>query len=108
MTALDALTVILGAVVTIYGTAIATNPAMPASRKRLIAAILAVALGVMSALITGAIEGVPADVTAWVTRATLAVAGVIIASQGFYGAFKGHLQDVAASTSSTPKRAIEE
>ena len=108
MTAIEALGVIAAALVTVYAVAIAAHPTMDATRKRVIAGLMAGALGVMSALITGAIEGVPADVTAWVTRATLAVAGVIIASQAFYGAFKGHLQDVAASTSSTPKRAIEE
>ena len=64
MTAIDALGIIAAALVTVYATAIAAHPTMTATRKRSIAAIMAGTLGILSAIITGAIDGIPADVAA--------------------------------------------
>lgn len=108
MTAIEALGVIAAALVTIYATAIAAAPTMTATRKRIIAGLMAGALGILSAIITGAIDGIPADVTAWTTRILITIALVIVASQGFYQAFKGHLKTVEEATTSTAKRAIED
>ena len=55
MTAIDALGIIAAALVTVYATAIAAHHTMTATRKRSIAAIMAGTLGILSAIITGAI-----------------------------------------------------
>ena len=107
MAPVDALGIIAAALVTVYVTAIAAHPTMTATRKRIIAALMATTLGVLSAIITGAIDGIPADVTAWTARLLVTIAAVVIASQGFYQAFKGHLKIVEEATTA-PKRAIEE
>ena len=101
MTGLEALAVIAAAVVTIYGTAITARPGMSPTTKRVLAGAFAVALGLASAIITGTIEGIPLDVTAWITRALVAVAAVIVASKGFYESFKGHLKKVEEVTTPT-------
>ena len=44
-----------------------------------------------------------ADVAAWTARLLVAIAVTIVASQGFYAAFKGHLKTVEAATT-TPRR----
>ena len=103
MTAIDALGIIAAALVTVYATAIAAHPTMTATRKRSIAAIMAGTLGILSAIITGAIDGIPADVAAWTARLLVAIAVTIVASQGFYAAFKGHLKTIEAATT-TPRR----
>ena len=107
MTAIEALGVIAAALVTIYAVAIAAHPTMTATRKRIIAALMATTLGVLSAIITGAIDGIPADVAAWTARLLVTIAAVIVASQGFYAALKGHLKAVGEATTA-PKRAIED
>ena len=101
MTAIEALGVIAAALVTVYAVAIAAHPTMDATRKRVIAGLMAGALGVLSAIVTGTIEGIPLDATAWITRALVAVAAVIVASKGFYESFKGHLKKVEEVTTPT-------
>lgn len=104
MSTIEALGIIAAALVTVFATAIASRPDMPAGTKRIIAGIFAAALGVIATIITGGIEGIPATAVAWISRTLVTIALVIVAGQGFHQAFKGVLDDIETST--TPRRAI--
>ena len=101
MEALAALTVVAAALVVVF-TAVVAKPGMDANTKRIIAGCFAGFLGLLSAIISGQIVEVPPTVVASITRAVVVVAIVIVASQGFYKAFKGSLEKLEAVTSGKP------
>lgn len=101
MTATDALAVIAAALVSILGTSVIVRPSWSANRKRAVALILALVLGVAAALISGQIAGVPASVTHLVQQAIISAAAVVAAAQGFHRQLAGALGVLEKATSPT-------
>lgn len=101
MTATAALAVIAAALVSVLGTSVIVRPSWSANRKRAVALILALVLGVAAALISGQIAGVPASVTHVVQQAIISAAAVVAAAQGFHRQLAGALGVLEKATSPT-------
>lgn len=93
MSALAALA-LLASIVTPFITALFTKPDMQASTKRLIAAGVAIVLGIVTAIVTGQFSWASEDLVQSVTTA-LVTAGVVMAlAQGFYSQFKDAVKGI--------------
>lgn len=100
MTATAALATIAAALVSVLGTSVIVRPTWSANRKRTIALVLAVALGVVSAAVTGQL-GLSDSTVHIVTRVVVMIAVVIVASQGFHRQLAGALGVLEKATSPT-------
>lgn len=96
-----ALSVVAAAVLTILTTALAARPTWSATRKRAVSTGAAIVLGVVAAIATGAIQGVPASWTSWLSSAVISVAVVIGLAQGFHRQWAGALAKLEQATSPT-------
>lgn len=100
---LSAAVAILTAVVAPFLIAVITRPDWTSVRKRYVALAVCVVLGVIVAVATGQIAGVPGTVQAWVQQFIIDVGIVVSLAQGFYMALKDPVAKVEAKTSpSTP------
>ena len=84
-----------------------------------VAVIVGVLLPFVVAVVTGRVEGIPAEVLAWGRQAVVTVAVVITVTQGIYRGLKGPVDKLAAATSvpapaepvlpgeTRPRRAVE-
>ena len=68
-------------------TALFTKPYMSETRKHIIAGSVSIVLGLIVALGSGQIVGVPQDVQDWVIRVIVVVGIVVSLAQGFYKQF---------------------
>lgn len=99
MTGADALSIIVAALVLPLLTAVFTRPDMSANAKRLISVLVAAILGTLSALISGQLDFVPPDVTAWVVRVLVWISTVAIAGQAAYKLLTDPAKKIEAVTS---------
>lgn len=99
MNATDALAVIVAALISTAGTAVIVRPGWSAKSKRLTALVVALVLGVLAALISGQISGVPGSVTAVVQQVVISAAAVVAAAQGFHRQMSGALGVLESATS---------
>ena len=99
---LSAAVAVLVAVVAPFVVAILVRPGMSPARKRGISGAVSVGLGVIVAVITGQIEGIPSTVRAWLTQTVLTVGIVVSLAQGYYRALKDPVDAVEALTSGEP------
>lgn len=100
MTTTTALATIAAALVSILGTSVIVRPSWSANRKRTIALVLAGALGVVSAAVTGQL-GLSDSIVHIVGRVVVMIAVVIVASQGFHRQLAGALGVLEKATSPT-------
>lgn len=87
-------------------TAIFVHPDLSPTKKRLIAGAIAVVLGIIVAIATGQIVGVPQTWIDNISWGLISIGIVVSISQGFYKAWKGTVDKLAAKTSGV--RYIEE
>jgi drug/metabolite transporter (DMT)-like permease len=92
-----ALAVILAALVP-FVAAVFTRPDMSATQKRIIAGSIAAGLGVIVAVTTGKVTGVPSQWIDSLTWLLVTVAVVISLAQGYYSAFKGMVKSLEVKT----------
>ena len=102
---LTAAIALLTAALTPFIVAVFTRPDLTPARKRLIAGAVAVALAVIVAVATRAIEGVPLEWSAWTGRFLIALGVIVSMAQGFYRAFKDAVDAVEGGVS-LPRRAM--
>ena len=102
---LTAAVAIIAAAIAPFIVAIFTRPDMSPTTKRLIAGGISVVLGIVVAIATGRISGVPADWISSLTWVLVSVAIIISLAQGFYGAWKPAVKAVEAKTSPSGKPA---
>jgi hypothetical protein len=96
-----ALSVVAAAVLSVLTAALANRPGWSAGRKRAVSTGTAVVLGVVAAIATGAIDGIPASWTSWLASAIVSVAVVIGLAQGFHRQWAGALGRLESATSPT-------
>lgn len=94
-----AIGIIAAAAVTVLGTALAARPTWSSGRKRLVSSIAALVLGVVAAVATGKVVGVPQPWIDGLGHVLVSVAGVIALAQGFHRQWAGALDKLAATTS---------
>ena len=82
-----------------FVTAIFIHPNLTATQKRLAAGLIAAVLGALVAVATGLITGVPQGIIDWLAWAILSIGIVISLGNGFYNAWKGSVDQLAAKTS---------
>ena len=93
-----AIGVIVGGVITPFIVAIMTHPTMQPTQKRAIALGVAVTVGFIVAVATGAITEIPVTIQEAIARSVV-VAGIVVAlAQGYYHQFKGAVKNVEAKT----------
>ena len=97
----QAIGIIIGGMLVPIITALYTRPNMDSSTKRIITIVVSVFVGVVSAIGTGAIEGVPAEITLWVERVIVAVSTIVALSQGYYQTFKDSIKQFEAITTNS-------
>ena len=95
-----ALGILAGLVATVV-TAIINHPAWSPQRKRVVSLVVSTFWAIIAALGSGAIAGVPSEVTDWVVRIIVMIAGVVVSAQGIYSQFKDVLTTIEAKTSSS-------
>lgn len=98
---LTAAVVILVSVVAPFVIAWITRPEWDAAKKQKTAIIVSVALGLIVAVVTGQIAGIPQTVVDWGQRIVIAVGGVVGLAQGYYKVLKDPVTKFEASTSPT-------
>ena len=86
--------------------ALIVQPSWPAAQKRNVALAVSALLGVIVAVASGRIVGIPESVVAWTGQVIIAVGIVVSLSQGYYAALKGPLDALSVATS--PRRAMPE
>lgn len=96
---LTAAVAIIAAAIAPFIVAIFTHPTMQPWIKRLISGGIAAVLGIIVAMATGQISGVPADWIAGLTWVLVSTAIIISLGQGFYGAWKPAVEKVEKATS---------
>ena len=80
-----------------------------AGRKRTVSAAVAVTLGVLVAIASQRLHGVPDGVAGEVSRFLVSIAAVLTCSQVFYLIFRGPLERLEAATSThTPEHSEED
>lgn len=89
---------VIVAVLSPFITALFTKPHMSDNRKRLIAGSVSVVLGLLVALGSGQIVGVPQEVQDWVIRVIVVVGIVVSLAQGFYKQFRPAVKSFEAKT----------
>ena len=97
----QAIGIIIGGMLVPIITALYTRPNMDSSTKRIITIVVSVFVGVVSAIGTGAIEGVPAEISLWVERVIVAVSTIVALSQGYYQTFKDSIKQFEAMTTNS-------
>lgn len=90
---------IVTAVVAPYLIALLVRPNWTAEKKRNISLAVCGVLGVIVAIATGQIEGIPDTVKSWVSQLVIIVGVVVSLSQGFYKALKTSVDVVEVATS---------
>lgn len=93
---------LLVAAVAPFVVAIITRPQWSADVKRYVAGGVCVVLGLVAAVGTGAIDGIPDSWQAWTVRIVVAAGIVVSLGQGFYQVFKPLVDKLEAAT--TPAR----
>lgn len=93
---------LIAAVVAPFVVALIVRPTWSADAKRNTAIGASVGLGVLAAVATGVIHGIPESVTTTVARGAIDVGIVVSLGQGFYKALKTPVDALAAKTSPTP------
>ena len=101
---LTAAIAVIAALLTNLLTAVSAQPSWTAARKRIVSGAIAVVLGVIVAVATGQIDGVPDDIVARSSRILITVAIIITISQGLYRQFKGSLTALEQRTAIEPAR----
>lgn len=89
---------VIVAVLSPFITALFTKPNMSDNRKRLIAGSVSVVLGLLVALGSGQIVGVPQEVQDWVIRVIVVVGIVVSLAQGFYKQLRPAVKSFEAKT----------
>lgn len=97
---------ILGAVVAPFVIAAIARPDWSSDKKRNLAVIVCVVLGVVVAVATGKIDAIPPTVQDWVAQGVIAVGIVTSLAQGFYQALKTQVVAFEAKTTPKPLHAI--
>jgi protein-S-isoprenylcysteine O-methyltransferase Ste14 len=90
---------IIAAALAPFITALFTSPKMSPAARRFIAGVVAVVLGLVVAVGTGLLVGVPPEVVAWTAQALVTVAIVVSLAQGFYAQWKGAVDKLDRATS---------
>ena len=89
-----AIGIIVGGVLTPFIVAILTHPTMKSEQKRAIALGVAVMVGAIVAIATGAITEIPVTIQDAIARSVV-VAGIVVAlAQGYYRQFKDAVKSV--------------
>lgn len=102
MTALVALTLIASAVAP-FIVALFTRPDMSASTKRLIAAGVAIVLGLLTAIVTGQVSWATEAVVNGLTNTLITIGIVMTLAQGFYNQFKDAVKQVEEAAHPVPE-----
>ena len=102
MTPIEMLALIVGVLIVPMIGAIVTSPKMSGNRKRVIVLAITGLLGLVSAVITGAIDGVPSSVVDWLVRILGWIVALIAGSQGIYALLKEPLKSLESKTSPAP------
>lgn len=89
---------IIVAAIAPFITALFTNPNMSDTRKRVIAGLVSLLLGMLVAVGSGLVEGVPQEAVDWVVRVAAIIGIVVGLSQGFYKQFKPAVETVEQAT----------
>ncbi len=97
----QAISIIIGGMIVPIITALFTRPNMDSATKRMIVIGVSVFVGVVMAIGTGAIQGVPAEITLWIERVIVAVSTVVALSQGYYQTFKDSIKQFEAMTTNS-------
>ena len=93
-----AIGIIVGGVITPFIVAVLTHPSMKPAQKRAIALGVAVMVGAIVAIATGAITEIPVTIQDAIARSVV-VAGIVVAlAQGYYHQFKDAVKNVEAKT----------
>lgn len=95
-----ALGILAGLVATVV-TAVVNNPTWSPQRKRVVSLVVSTFWAIIAALGSGVIVGVPPEVTDWVVRIIVMIAGVVVSAQGIYSQFKDILKTIEVKTSSS-------
>ena len=98
-----ALGILSGLVATIL-TAIINQPTWTPERKRTVSLIVATFWAIVAAIASGVIVGIPPDVSDWVVRIVIMLAGVVISAQGLYAQFKDILKKLELNTTPVGRR----
>lgn len=93
-----ALGILAGLVATVV-TAVINHPTWSSERKRAVSLAVSTFWAIIAALGSGVIVGVPSEVTDWVVRIVVMIAGVVISAQGIYLQFKDILNTIEVKTS---------
>ena len=93
-----ALGILAGLVATVV-TAVVNNPTWSPQRKRVVSLVVSTFWAIIAALGSGVIVGVPSEVTDWVVRIIVMIAGVVVSAQGIYSQFKDILKTIEVKTS---------
>ncbi|MGV1079738.1 MAG: hypothetical protein ACOYD1_07780 [Candidatus Nanopelagicales bacterium] len=101
-----ALGIIAGVVATITA-AILNQDSWTDERKRLVAGIVSAVYGIVAAVASGAIVGIPVAWQDMLVSALIYIAGAIVVAQGLYAQFKPLLQDLMRKTTIAPRHAID-
>lgn len=93
-----AIGVIVAGVITPFLVAIMTHPTMKPAHKRIIALIVSVVVGFITAVATGAISEVPVTVQSAIARYVVVVGIVVAFAQVYYQQFKDAVKAVETKT----------
>lgn len=99
---LTAAVVILVSVVAPFVIAWIVRPDWAPDKKRNVAIIVSVVLGVIVAVATGQITQIPATVMSWVQQILIGVGAVVALAQGYYKALKDPVDKFEGITSPAP------
>lgn len=97
----QAISIIIGGMIVPIITALFTRPNMDSATKRMIVIGVSVFVGIVMAIGTGAIQGVPSEITVWIERVIVAVSTVVALSQGYYNIFKDSIKQFEAMTTNS-------
>ena len=93
-----AIGVIIGGVITPFIVAIMTHPTMKPAHKRGIALGASIAVGLITAVATGAISEIPVTIQSAVARSVVVVGIVVALAQVYYRQFKDAVKTVETKT----------
>ena len=93
-----AIGVIVGGVITPLIVAVLTHPTMKPAQKRAIALGTSVAVGLITAVATGAISEIPATIQTAIARSVVVVGIVVALAQVYYQQFKDAVKAVETKT----------
>ena len=93
-----AIGIIVGGVITPFIVAVLTHPTMKPSQKRVIALGVAVTVGFIVAVSTGAITEIPVTIQDLIARSVVVVGIVVALAQVYYRQFKDAVKNVEAKT----------